>query len=306
MAASMPWPMPGSFRTDMVTPVPLPNAAPSASMSSAALTVLAALLEARTGQQIASHRSTRVDTVLMPLMRERRLGTLDQLVGAVLDGRDPQLPGRVIDALLNGESSFFRDPHVFDHIVERIAEAERGGRRARIWSVGCSTGQEPLSLAMVFAERQEQTGTPMPEIVATDISETALARARSGCYTHFEVQRGLPIRRMVRWFDGRGPQEWVARPELLRHVQFRQHNLVADPAPAGLFDLVLCRNVMLYLAPEPKTRAFRTIARAMRPSAGLILGAGETMIGQTELFQLAATGRGVYEKCDAEPASRGL
>ncbi|HJO65377.1 MAG TPA: protein-glutamate O-methyltransferase CheR, partial [Sphingomonas sanguinis] len=233
----------------------------------------------------------------LPLMRERRFDTLDQLVNAVLDGRDPHLASRVIDALVNGESSFFRDPHVFDHIVERVAEVERSGRRARIWSAGCSTGQEPLSLAIVFAERQQQIGTPIPEIVATDVSETAIARARTGCYTQFEVQRGMPIRRLVRWFEGRSGDEWTAKPELIRHIQYRQLNLIADPAPSGLFDLVLCRNVMLYLAPEPKKRAFHAIAEALRPSGGLILGAGETVIGQTDLFQLVATGRAVYEKC---------
>ncbi len=272
-------------------------ARPGGVVTAQALTVLAALLEARTGQQIASHRSTRVDTVLLPLMRERRFDTLDQLVNAVLDGRDPHLASRVIDALVNGESSFFRDPHVFDHIVERVAEVERSGRRARIWSAGCSTGQEPLSLAIVFAERQQQIGTPIPEIVATDVSETAIARARTGCYTQFEVQRGMPIRRLVRWFEGRSGDEWTAKPELIRHIQYRQLNLIADPAPSGLFDLVLCRNVMLYLAPEPKKRAFHAIAEALRPSGGLILGAGETVIDQTDLFQLVATGRAVYEKC---------
>jgi chemotaxis protein methyltransferase CheR len=110
-----------------------------------ALTVLAALLEARTGQQIVSHRSTRVDTVLLPLMRERRLETLDQLVLALLDGRDPHLAGRVVDALINCETSFLRDQHVFDQIVEIVAEVEQRPP-PRIWSAGCSTGQEPCRL----------------------------------------------------------------------------------------------------------------------------------------------------------------
>ena len=268
-------------------------------LSGQSLAVLSALLEARTGQQIASHRSTRVDTVLLPLMRERRIDTLDQLVCAVLDGRDPQLAGRVIDALVNCETSFFRDPHVFDNIVEAVAEVEREGRRARIWSAGCSTGQEPLSLAMMFADRQQTQGRPMPEIVATDVSEAAIARARSGCYTQFEVQRGLPIRQLVRWFEGRPGNEWVARPELLRPISFSQMNLTIDQAPSGQFDLVLCRNVMLYFATDPKERAFRTLAGAMRDTGLLILGAGETVMGQTDLFQLASVGRCMYRKSAA-------
>ncbi|WP_343525641.1 protein-glutamate O-methyltransferase CheR [Sphingomonas sp.] len=272
---------------------------PQAAMPSRALSVLTALLEARTGQQIVSHRSLRVDTVLLPLMRERGLDTLDQLVTALLDGREPMLANRVVDALVNGETSFFRDIHVFDHIVELVAEVERTGRRARIWSAGCSTGQEPLSIAMLFAERSPNTDTPMPEIIATDVSDAAITRARTGIFTQFEVQRGLPIRHLVRWFEGRPGNEWAARPELLRHIHFRQTNLVADAPPAGGFDLVLCRNVMLYFAPEAKARAYRTIAEAMRPSGWLMLGAGETVLGQTDLFQLSSAGRGMYEKSAA-------
>ena len=287
----------------VLSETPFPGAQPPMA-STQAFNVLAALLEARTGQQIVRHRSTRVDTVLMPLMRERRLDTLDQLVTAILDGSDPSLAGRVVDALVNCETSFFRDPHVFDLIVEAIAMVEKTGRRARIWSMGCSTGQEPLSIAMVFAERNETLGTPIPEIVATDVSEAALARARAGCFTQFEVQRGLPIRHLVRWFEGRANNEWVARPELLRHVAFRQMNLVSDPPPGGGFDLVLCRNVMLYFAPEPKRRAFQTLASAMRPSAGLTLGAGETVIGQTGLLRLNPGGRGLYEKTEMEEMPR--
>ena len=287
-------------------PMPIRSNPAAEPASRQALTVLAALLEARTGQQIVSHRSTRVDTVLLPLMRERRLETLDQLVLALLDGRDPHLAGRVVDALINCETSFFRDQHVFDQIVEIVAEVERSGRRARIWSAGCSTGQEPLSLAMIFAERQQVSGAAMPEIVATDVCEAALARARSGCYTQFEVQRGLPIRHLVRWFEGRPNNEFAARPDLLRHIAFRHMNLVLDPPPGGAFDLVLCRNVMLYFSPDPKRRAFQTLAAAMRPSGGLILGAGETVIGQTDLFQLNPAGRGVYEKCDPDDPIRSL
>ena len=107
---------------------------------------------------------------------------------------------------VNCETSFFRDPHVFDLIVEAIAMVEKTGRRARIWSMGCSTGQEPLSIAMVFAERNETLGTPIPEIVATDVSDAAVIRARAGCYTQFEIQRGLSVRRMINWFDAVGDE----------------------------------------------------------------------------------------------------
>ena len=266
-----------------------------AGVSQVALNVLSALLEARTGQQIAAYRSWRIDTALKPLLRERGFDTLDRLVTHLLEGHDTMIGDQIVDALVNQESSFFRDAPVFDMIVEAVEAAEAEGRRARIWCAGCSTGQEPLSLAMLFAERQ----APSPEIVATDVSEAAIARARAGRYTQFEIQRGLPIRRMMRWFDAAG-SDWVAKPELVKAVAFRRHNMVADRAPPGQFDVVLCRNVLLYLATPTKIEVFDRIATALRPGGMLVLGAGETVIGQTRLFEPSKLFRGFYELADPQ------
>ncbi|PVE59613.1 chemotaxis protein CheR [Arthrobacter sp. TPD3018] len=276
--------------------------AAGSTVSPATLQMFSALLEARTGQRIASYRSWRIDTALKSLMRDRGLGTLDQLVALLRDGRDRPLADEVVDALLNQETSFFRDAPIFDLVVEAVAAAERRGHRARIWCAGCATGQEPQSLAMLFAERAE-AGAPMPEILATDVSDLALARARAGRYTQFEIQRGLPIRQLMRWFDGEGG-EWTIKPDLARRVMFRQHNLVADRPPAGAFDVILCRNVLLYLSPETKQAVFRTFADALRADGLLVLGAGETVIGQTQLFQPSRTLRGFYER-SAVPTSDG-
>ena len=252
--------------------------------------VLTALLEERTGQQLSACRSWRLDTALKPLLKARNLTTLDALVDLLLDGEDTGLAGEVVDALLNNETSFFRDAPVFDLVAQAVAAAEAQGRRARIWSAGCATGQEPLSLAMLFAER----GGVMPEIVATDVSQAALTRARAGRYTQFEAQRGLPIRCLMRWFDGAPDGDWIAKPELVRQVQYRRASLLTDPAPPGRFDVVLCRNVMLYLATGAKSVAFCRIAAALRPDGLFAMGAGETVIGQTRLFQPSRDLRGLY------------
>ncbi|SFP75210.1 CheR family methyltransferase [Sphingomonas rubra] len=265
---------------------------------SAAHSVLAALLEARTGQQIASHRAWRLDTELTPLLRARGLETLDELVAQFLSGHDGQVADRIVEALLNGETSFFRDAGTFDLIDQAIG----GEGRVRLWSAGCATGQEPLSLAMMFAERPGSSAASMPEIVATDVSESALARARAGRYTQFEVQRGLPVRRLMHWFEG-NDAEWTVSADLLRHVSYRRMNLVVDPAPAGQFDMVLCRNVLLYLAAPYKRTVFAKIAAALRPGGFLVLGAGETVIGQTGLFHPSARYRGLYERT-AAPVER--
>lgn len=261
--------------------------------SSTTVSVLTALLEARTGQQMAAYRSWRIDTALKPLLRDRGFASLDQLVGLLLDGTEPAIGDAIIDALLNQETSFFRDAQVFDLIVEAVAAVEATGRTPRIWCAGCSTGQEPLSLAMVFGERAEDTGKRMPEIVATDVSAAAIARAKSGRYTQFEIQRGLPIRRMMRWFDSDGA-DWTAKHILTGAVRYSRHNLVGGRPPPGRFDIVLCRNVLLYLAPETKAAAFAGIAAAMHPGATLALGAGETVIGQTRAFVPSKAQRGLY------------
>lgn len=273
-----------------------PGGAPA--MSTGAMNMIAALLEQRTGQQIAANRTWRIETALKPVLRERDLGSLDELVGQLVAARTGELADLVVDALLNQETSFFRDAAVLDTVADaaQAMQAEAGSRRLRIWSAGCSTGQEPLSLAMLFAER----GIPDPEIVATDVSPAALARARNGRFSQFEIQRGLPVRRMMTWFDTVGA-DWVAKPELVRKLQFRQHNLTQDSAPIGKFDIILCRNVMLYFSLPVRRQVFDTLFSAIRPGGLLALGAGETVIGQTEHFTPCERYRGFYRAVGESP-----
>jgi len=279
------------------------GALPQTFASTGAMHVIGALLEQRTGQQIAANRAWRVETVLKPVLRANDLDTLDQLIGRIAGDRNGPLADSVVDALLNHETSFFRDAAVLDLVVEaaHALQAEMPGRRLRIWSAGCSLGQEPYSLAMLFEEAAITRGMMMPEIIATDVSAAALVRARAGRFSQFEIQRGLPVRRMVSWFDS-VDGEWVVRPELSRRVQFRQHNLAKDPAPLGKFDIVLCRNVLLYFAAEVRTRVFRTLRTATRDGGLLVLGAGETVIGQTDAFRPSDQFRGLYLAADARVA----
>lgn len=249
-----------------------------------------ALLEARTGQQMGSNRNWRIETALKPVLRETGHHTLEALAAAVRVDRGGALATRLVDELLNKESSFFRDAAVFDS-VEQVIAAVPTTRRPRIWSAGCSTGQEPLSLAMMFAEKIDEQ---MPEIIATDVSEAALCQAKAGRYTQFEIQRGLPIRRMMQWFDS-VDAEWVANPGLTRMVSFRKMNLVADPLPIGRFDVILCRNVLLYFSPDLRRRVLERLVKVLRPEGVLVLGAGETVIGQTEAFRPSQRYRGLYE-----------
>lgn len=268
--------------------------AKAAPASRGALTVLAALLEARTGQQIGHDRAWRIETALQPLMRERGHETLDALAAATT--MSGELATAVVNAMLNHESSFFRDAQVFDLVAEvaRDFRADGGKRPLRAWSAGCSTGQEPVSLAITFAE----TAADLAEIIATDVSDVALARARSGLYSQFEIQRGLSIRRLVGWFEPSG-SAWAAKRDLLRAVHYRRMNLVADPLPGGRFDIVLCRNVLLYLPPHTRRLVLDRIASTLRPDGLLALGAGETVIGQSDCFRPSKRYRGLYELANA-------
>ena len=259
--------------------------------------ILAGLLEARTGQQLTMSRRWRIETALSSLLRERGIGTLDELITILVMGKEPSLSQKVVEALLNNETYFFRDRAPFD-VLQRLALPELAQRRAkskrlRIWSAGCSTGQEVYSLSMLFAEDPEKWRGWTIDILGTDVSTLCVDRARAGTYTQFEVQRGLGINQMIRWFE-EAADGWRAVEGLRKPVRFQVHNILEPSPHPGDFDIVLCRNVLLYLCPEKKTLAFERIASAMADDGWLMLGAGETVIGQTNKLGADVNARGLY------------
>ncbi len=269
--------------------------------------ILAGLLEARTGQQLTMSRRWRIETALSSLLRERGIPTLDELITILVMGREPSLATQVVEALLNNETYFFRDRAPFDLIARsalpKLAERRKTDRRLRIWSAGCSTGQEAYSVAMMFAEDPQRWAGWTIDILASDVSESAVRRAREGIYTQFEVQRGLGINQMIRWFeevDG----GWRAVEPLRRCLRFQVHNLL-EPAPhPGQFDIILCRNVLLYLNGERRGLAFERLAGAMALDGWLMLGAGETVIGQTRRFESDTESRGLYRLAESSSPAR--
>jgi chemotaxis protein methyltransferase CheR len=259
--------------------------------------ILAGLLEARTGQQLTLSRRWRIETALSSLLRERGIATLDELITILVMGKEPSLSQKVVEALLNNETYFFRDRAPFDllqrYALPELAKARHASKRLRIWSAGCSTGQETYSLAMLFAEEPQKWAGWTVDILGTDVSTSCIDRARHGIYSQFEVQRGLGINQMIKWFE-ECPDGWRAVEALRKPVRFQVHNLL-EPAPhPGGFDIVLCRNVLLYLNPEKKALAFERIAGSMAEDGWLMLGAGETVIGQTKKLGADLNARGLY------------
>jgi chemotaxis protein methyltransferase CheR len=259
--------------------------------------ILAGLLEARTGQQLTLSRRWRLETALSALMRERAIATLDELITILVMGKEPSLSQMVVEALLNNETYFFRDRAPFD-LLQRYALPELAKRRAkskrlRIWSAGCSTGQEVYSLAMLFSEDPEQWQGWTVDVLGTDVSTSCIDRARAGSYSQFEVQRGLGINQMIKWFE-EAADGWRAVEALRKPIRFQVHNLLEPPPHPGGFDIVLCRNVLLYLSPEKKAVAFERLMAAMAEDGWLMLGAGETVIGQTSKLGADVNARGLY------------
>jgi chemotaxis protein methyltransferase CheR len=248
---------------------------------------LAELLGAQTGQELTPNRLWRIKTVLSGLLREYGVDTADQLIAKLASSRQSTLARKVVEALLNNETYFFRDRAMFDILSQKVlpdlARRREQERRLSIWCVGCSTGQEPLSIAMMFADNEAKWAGWTIEILGTDVSHSVIETARAGKYTQFEAQRGLAIGQMIKWFD-EVPDGWQAQDKLRQMVRFEVHNLL-EPRPApGKFDLVLCRNVLLYFDTPTRKRAFDRLANVIAPDGWLMLGAGETVIGQTERF----------------------
>ena len=259
--------------------------------------ILAGLLEARTGQQLTMNRRWRIETALSSLLRERGIATLDELITILVMGREPSLSQKVVEALLNNETYFFRDRLPFDMlsttVLPRLAELRGNSKRISIWSAGCSTGQEAYSLAMMFAEDPLRWAGWTIDIVASDVSESVIERARQGTYTQFEVQRGLGINQMIRWFE-ETPNGWRVAEALRKPIRFSVHNLLEAPPHPGKFDIILCRNVLLYLNADKKRLAFDRLASALEADGMLMLGAGETVIGQTDRLAADREWRGLY------------
>ncbi len=266
-------------------------------VSDSSIRILAGLLEARTGQQLTMSRRWRIETALSSLLRERSIATLDELITILVMGREPALSQRVVEALLNNETYFFRDRNPFDQMAQTalpdLAERRRDTKRIRIWSAGCSTGQEIYSLAMLFAGDPVRWHGWTVDLLGSDVSETAVTRARAGVYTQFEAQRGLAVTQMIRWFE-ESDAGWRVAESLRRNVRFQVHNILEAPPHPGQFDIILCRNVLLYLSTDKKRAAFDRLSSALAPDGWVMLGAGETVIGQTEKLVADRDWRGLY------------
>lgn len=255
------------------------------------------LLKERSGLVLAAEKGYLAESRLLPLARRHGMSTLTELVGALRKGVAFGLAGEVVDAMTTNETFFFRDKVPFDHlrdvVLPALIAARAREKRIRIWCAAASTGQEPYSIAMTLKEMGAAVAGYRVEILATDLVGDVLERAKAGTYSQFEVQRGLPIQMLVKYFTQVG-ESWQIVPELRSMVQYRTLNLLNDFSPLGRFDLVFCRNVLIYFDQPSKIHVLERVARQMSDDGYLILGAAETVIGLTDAFKPVPEWRGLY------------
>jgi len=258
---------------------------------------LRGLLRKRSGLVLAADKQYLVESRLLPVARRAGLANLGALVGALKAAGDGELTNVVVEAMTTNESSFFRDKTPFEYfrtiVMPALLAARRTSRAIRIWCAAASTGQEPYSLAMCLKQMERDIAGWRIEILATDLCSEVLEKARQGLYSQFEVQRGLPIQALIKHFTQTG-ELWQLAPDIRAMVKFRQLNLLSNFSNLGIFDLIFCRNVLIYFDQPTKIDVLERLARVSAGDGFLVLGAAETVVGLTDTFKAVGDRHGLY------------
>jgi chemotaxis protein methyltransferase CheR len=255
------------------------------------------LLKERSGLVLSADKQYLVESRLLPVARKAGCTGLSQLLLSLKQPKAERLIVEVVQAMMTNESFFFRDKIPFEHfrdtIMPALLVARSEQRSIRIWCAAASSGQEPYSLAMALKEMQNAIAGWRIEILATDLSAEVLEKAKAGLYSQFEVQRGLPIQLLIKYFTQVG-EAWQIAPDIRAMVRYRQLNLLSDFSHLGSFDIVFCRNVLIYFDQQTKTGVLDRIARIIERDGYLALGAAETVVGLTDRFRPVPERRGLY------------
>lgn len=246
--------------------------------------LVAQLCAARAGLQVDPEKSYLIESRLGPVARREGFGSVGDMLVILRERREDKLAWAIVEAMAHSGSAFFRDREPFalfrNEILPELARA-RGGEPVRIWSAACASGQEVYSLAMIIEDERDKLPGLKVELFGTDIAERQLEKAQSGIYTQFEVQRGLPIRELVRHFE-QADDMWTISPRIRQMIRWRRVNLVADLSTAGRFDVIFCRYVLSGLIEPMKLRLLDNLTRALSPEGVLFLGDQETSVGLTD------------------------
>jgi chemotaxis protein methyltransferase CheR len=253
-------------------------------------------LKDHSGLDLSAEKHYLIESRLLPLARKSGLDGIGELVQKLKAG-SAVFVSQVVEAMTTNETFFFRDKVPFDHfrevIMPELLQARANRKSVRIWCAAGSTGQEPYSLAMCLKEMNAALSGWRVEILATDLSQDVLEKSKAGIYSQFEVQRGLSIQMLVKYFKQTG-ELWQINADMRAMVHHRQLNLLHDFSQLGAFDVIFCRNVLIYFDQERKVNIFNRLARATEPDGFLVLGAAETVVGLTDAFRPFSERRGLF------------
>lgn len=265
--------------------------------------LVAQLCAARAGVRVEPEKSYLIESRLAPVARREGFGSLADMLAMLRERREDKLAWAIVEAMVHSESAFFRDREPFaqfrNEVLPDLAQA-RGGEPVRIWSAACASGQEVYSLAMIIEDERARLPGLKVELFGTDIAERQLEKAQSGLYTQFEVQRGLPIRELVRHFD-QAEDMWQISPRIRQMIRWRRVNLVSDLSTSGRFDVIFCRYVLSTLVEPMRLRLVENLTRALSPHGVLFLGEQETVTGLSEVLKPVNGRPGLYAR---DPAIR--
>jgi len=259
--------------------------------------LFANLLKSSSGLSLGPDKQYLLETRLTPVAMKNGLGSFDELADEIRFKKPAALIDQVVEAMTTNESFFFRDKTPFDilqnQVLPKFFESRADSKRLRIWCGAASTGQEPYSIAMMFAQQAARWQGWTIDILGTDISRAALNRAQEASYSQFEVQRGLPVEYMLKYFNQDG-ERWLLKNDIKNRVRYQYFNLLDPLTSLGKFDIVFLRNVLIYFDAQTKSAVFEKVRNTMEKDGSLFLGAAETVIGVTEQFRAIKGLRGLY------------
>ena len=264
--------------------------------------IYAEILKNKSGLSITSDKSYLLESRLAPIAKAWDYASVEAMGADLQFSSNHKVIEEIVDAMTTNETFFFRDTKPFDIfknvVMPYMAQAREAKRQFKIWSAAASSGQEPYSLAMILKD----AGTPWSgwnlDFLATDLSPSILEQAKLGRYSQFEVQRGLPIQMLMNHFKQDGDR-WDLNSDIKNMIKFDLFNLLDNPSRFGVFDVIFCRNVLIYFDAETKTQVFKKLANQLAPDGFLFLGGAETVLGLTDEFKPYPNQRGLYVRADS-------
>lgn len=259
---------------------------------------LRTLLKSASGLVLTDDKQYLIESRLLPVAKKLKFETIDAMVDELRRSEATTLKNQIVEAMTINESFFFRDKTPFDNfeniMLPKLIEAKKAQKHIRIWSAAASTGQEAYSLSMILKEHAAELEGWRIEIIGTDLCSEALEKAKAGVYSQFEVQRGMPVKYLVKNFKQVGSM-WQINSNIRSTVQYRQFNLLNSFNLLGRFDIIFCRNVLIYFDKETKSDIISRMAKQTNPNCYLVLGASETLVGLNDSFGTVPDVRGLYQ-----------